>query len=157
MKSRVFRLRGLMILLSVALLSAFAGKAFAGGAEQNQSRASDHGSRPEQIAKEQFAPHPTRARRHGKLHVRSGKIVDHDSTLGDGNFNFAAGHAECKRGERLVSGGIRRVASDGLIPGLRWAVQESGPVPSKRQWTVLTASDLGGLGRKDFVVIAVCE
>jgi hypothetical protein len=156
MKSRVVRLRGLMIVLSVALLAAFAGKAFAGGDDQIQAGASGY-SASGQIAGEQFAPHSMRARRHGKLHVRSGKIVDHDSTLGDGNFNFAAGHAECKRGERLVSGGIRRVASDGLIPGLRWAVQESGPVPSKRQWTVLAASDLGGLGRKDFIVIAVCE
>jgi hypothetical protein len=36
-------------------------------------------------------------------------------------------------------------------------LQESGPLPSKRQWVVTAASDLGGLGRKDFVVIAVCE
>jgi hypothetical protein len=89
--------------------------------------------------------------------VRVGKIVDADTTLGDGNFNFAEGHARCRRGERLISGGLRRIHSDGLFPGLRWALQESGPVPSAREWKVSAASDLGGLGRKDFRVIAVCQ
>jgi hypothetical protein len=157
MKSRVLRPRGLMVLLSVALLSAFAGTALAGGNRSNQSMAAGGSSRAEQAAKEQFAPAGSRARRHGRQHVRTGKIVDHDSTLGDGNWNFATGHAECRRGERVVDGGVRRIASTGLIPGLRWALQESSPEPSKRRWSILAASDLGGLGRSDFVVIVVCE
>lgn len=126
-KRKLPRPSAALVIALIALLASFGGQALAG---------SGHGSR---------------------LRVRSGKIVDHDSTLGDGNFNFASGHAVCKHGERLVSGGIRNIGSTGLIPGLRWAVQESGPVPSKREWSVLAASDLGGLGRKDFVVIAVCE
>lgn len=158
MKSQVLRPRGLMILLSVALLSALAGTAFAGGGKATQSIASDRNSRAEQIVKEQLAPDPARTRRRGGQHVRTGRIVDHDTTLGDGNWNFATGHAECKRGERIVTGGVRRIASTGLIPGLRWALQESAPDPQKkRRWSILAASDLGGLGRSDFVVVVVCE
>lgn len=92
-----------------------------------------------------------------RQHVRVGKIHDADTTAGDGQFNFAEGRARCKRGERLVAGGPRRIHSDALFPGLRWAVQESNPVPNAREWKVSAASDLGGLARKDFVVIAVCE
>jgi hypothetical protein len=157
MKSQVLRPRGLMILVSAALLSAFAGTALAGGGKTNQAMASDRSSRAEQIAKEQFASDPARTRRRGGQHVRTGRIVDHDTTLGDGNWNFATGHAECKRGERIVTGGVRRIASTGLIPGLRWALQESAPEPQKRRWSILAASDLGGLGRSDFVVVVVCE
>jgi hypothetical protein len=90
-------------------------------------------------------------------HVRTGKFVDADTTPGDGLWNFASGHAQCKRGETLVGGGVRRIHSDGLFPGLRWALQESGPVPSERKWAASAASDLGGLGRKDFIVIAICQ
>jgi hypothetical protein len=89
--------------------------------------------------------------------VRIGKFQDTDTTLGDGNFGLAKGVARCKRGERLTGGGVRRVSSDGLFPGVRWILQESGPVPANREYVATALSDLGGLGRKDFRVVALCQ
>ncbi len=157
MKAQQLRMSGVAAVSLVALLWAFPGQAAVAGSEQGQSQASHHRPTPDQIAAGQFAPHASQSRHHRKKHVRFGKIVDHDSTLGDGNFNFAKGHADCKRGEQVVEGGIREINSDGLIPGLRWSLQSMGPIPSKRQYVVTATSDLGGLGRKDFVAVAVCE
>jgi hypothetical protein len=93
-----------------------------------------------------------------KYRLRSGKIVDTDTTAHDGLFNEAFGHARCKRGERLISGGLRlRSGSGGVLPGQNVSMVESGPVPKLREWKVTMNSDLGGLARKDFVVFAYCR
>jgi serine/threonine protein kinase len=80
------------------------------------------------------------------------RYVDRDTTAHDGLFNEAFGHARCKRGERLISGG-----SGGVLPGQNVSMVESGPVPKLREWKVTMNSDLGGLARKDFVVFAYCR
>lgn len=92
----------------------------------------------------------------GKLSLRFGKLVDKDTTPADGSFFFAIGHATCKRGERVVSGGVRQVAGNPATDAQRIWLVESGPVPAKRGWYVKMNSDLGGAARKDFVVVASC-
>lgn len=93
-----------------------------------------------------------------KYRLRAGKIVDRDTTAHDGVFNEAFGHAQCKRGERLISGGLRlRSFSGGVLPGQNVSMVESGPIPKLREWKVTMNSDLGGLARKDFVVFAYCR
>jgi hypothetical protein len=93
-----------------------------------------------------------------KYRLRAGKIVDRDTTAHDGVFNEAFGHARCKRGERLISGGLRlRGLSGGVLPGQNVSMVESGPIPKLREWAVRMNSDLGGLARKDFVVFAYCR
>jgi hypothetical protein len=103
-----------------------------------------------------IAPGAVRASDLGKLTLRTGKIVDGDTTADDGAFNLARGHADCKRGERLISGGLRLRNSGGVFPGQHVSMVESGPVPKQRQWFVTLNSDLGGAARKDFVVFAYC-
>jgi len=97
-----------------------------------------------------------RAGGRGKLTLRLGKIFDRDGTPSDGSFFFATGHAICKRGERVISGGVRELNPPGSDGQHIWMV-ESGPVPKKRGWYVQMNSDLGGAARKDFVVVATCE
>jgi len=97
-----------------------------------------------------------RAGARGKLSLRFGKIVDRDTTALDGSFFFATGHATCKKGERVISGGIRQVAGGAGVISHIWTV-ESGPVPKKRGWYVSMNSDLGGAARKDFLVVVNCE
>lgn len=97
------------------------------------------------------------ARHHARYTLRAGKIVDRDTTGHDGAFNEAFGHARCKRGERLISGGLRlRSGVGGVLPGQNVSMVESGPVPKLREWTVTMNSDLGGAARSDFVVFAYC-
>jgi hypothetical protein len=98
------------------------------------------------------------AQHHARYILRSGKIVDTDTTAHDGVFNEAFGHAQCKRGERLISGGLRLRGGPGSVfPGQNVSMVESGPVPKFRQWFVSFNSDLGGAARKDFVVFAYCR
>jgi hypothetical protein len=93
-----------------------------------------------------------------KYRLRAGKIVDRDTTAHASLFNEAFGHARCKRGERLISGGLRlRSGSGGVLPGQNVSMVESGPVPKLREWKVTMNSDLGGFARKDFVVFAYCR
>jgi hypothetical protein len=92
----------------------------------------------------------------GKLTLRFGKLVDTDSTAFDGSSNYAVGHATCKRGERVISGGVRQIAGGAGVISHIWTV-ESGPVPKKRGWYASMNSDLGGAARKDFLVVATCE
>ncbi|MFL5900076.1 MAG: hypothetical protein ACJ75S_02610 [Solirubrobacterales bacterium] len=100
----------------------------------------------------------SRAGHDPKYRLRSGKIVDRDTTAHDGLFNEAFGHARCKRGERLISGGLRlRSGSGGVLPGQNVSMVESGPVPKLREWKVTINSDLGGIARKDFIVFAYCR
>jgi hypothetical protein len=97
-----------------------------------------------------------RAGTRGKLALRFGKLVDRDTTPFDGSFFIATGHAICKKGERVISGGVRQMAGSATNIQHIWLV-ESGPVPSKRGWYVSMNSDLGGAARKDFLVVANCE
>jgi hypothetical protein len=96
-----------------------------------------------------------RAAHQGKIKYRFGKIVDTDTTANDGQFNYAHGHANCKHGERLISGGLRlHHGSLASIIG-HFQMVESGPI--KREWVVTASSDMGGAARSDFLVVASCE
>ena len=98
------------------------------------------------------------AHHHAHYRLRSGKIIDSDTTPGDGSFNDAVGHAFCKHGERLISGGVRlRGGLGGVFPGLHVALVDSGPAPKRGEWAVTLSSDLGGEARKRFVVFAYCK
>lgn len=92
----------------------------------------------------------------GKLSLRFGKLVDKDTTPGDGSFFFAIGHATCKKGERVISGGVRQTGGNQATDAQHIWMVESNPVPSKRGWYVKMNSDLGGAARSDFVVVASC-
>ncbi len=131
------------VIALIALFVALGGTAYGLGRDAGRSQA------PSAAA--------SRAAGFGRLRLRAGKIIDTDTTADDGNFNVAFGHATCKRGERLISGGLRqRAGSPGLVAQHIWMV-ESGPVPKLRQWTVRMNSDLGGAAREDFVVFAYCR
>jgi len=136
MKIKLRRPSPAMVVALLALFVAFGGSAFGLSNSATQSGA---------------GPNP-------KYRLLSGKIVDTDTTAHDGLFNEAFGHARCKRGERLISGGLRlRSGSGGVLPGQNVSMVESGPVPKLREWAVTMNSDLGGLARKDFAVFAYCR
>lgn len=100
----------------------------------------------------------SRARHHVTYRLRAGKVFDTDTTAGDGSFTYAQGRARCKRGERLISGGVRlRGGLGGVFPGQHASIVDSGPVPKLREWAVTMNSDLGGAARKRFVVFAYCK
>ncbi len=107
------------------------------------------------IGTHQIKPHAVQAKNLGPMKLRWGKVRDFDNTAGDGQFNIASGQAQCRRGERLISGGVRARQSPDSGP-LRIAMIDSGPVTRKRQWFVTMHSDLGGAARKQFVVFAYC-
>lgn len=96
-----------------------------------------------------------RAAHHGKIKLRFGKLVDTDTTAGDGVFNYAKGHANCKRGERLISGGLRLHRGNISVIIGHFAIVESGPF--RREWVVTASSDLGGAARQSYLVVASCE
>lgn len=96
-----------------------------------------------------------RVSHHGKINYRFGKIVDTDTTANDGQFNYAHGHANCKRSERLISGGLR--LHHGNITAVIGHFQMVASGPIKREWSVTASSDMGGAARADFVVVATCE
>lgn len=135
MKIKIERPSPAMVLATIALFVSLGGSALAvsGGGEKATSSAS-----------------------RGKLTLRFGKLVDRDTTPFDGSFNFATGHAICKKGERVLSGGLRQIAGGAGAISHIWTV-ESGPVPSKRGWYVSMNSDLGGAARKDFLVVVSCQ
>lgn len=103
------------------------------------------------------------ARSGGKKHktrvVRVGRVIDRDTTYGDNVFQPATGKAFCKHGERVVTGGLRIVSVAGLFGGpARTMPGESAPLLKRPAgWSVTFGSDLGGLARKDFRVVVVCE
>jgi len=100
----------------------------------------------------------SKAKHHVKYRLRAGKVFDADTTAGDGSFTYAQGHARCKRGERLISGGVRlRGGLGGVFPGQHASIVDSGPVPKNREWGVTMNSDLGGAARQRFVVFAYCK
>jgi hypothetical protein len=93
---------------------------------------------------------------HARYTLRAGKIIDTDITAHDGVFSYAKGHARCRRGERLISGGLRLRSGSEPFVAQHASLIESGPVPRLREWVVTMNSDLGGAARKDFVVFAYC-
>jgi hypothetical protein len=134
-----------MVVALLALFVALGGSALAYGLGRDSVRSVN------------IAPGAVRASDLGPLHLRFGRLVDTDATAGDGSFNYASGHAECRRGERLISGGLRlRAGGDSVLSGQRVSMIESGPVPKFRQWFVTLNSDLGGAARRDFIVFAYC-
>lgn len=135
MKIKVARPSPAMVVAMIALFVSLGGSALAVSGSGNE-QATSSASR-------------------GKLTLRFGKLVDRDTTPLDGSFNFATGHATCKKGERVISGGIRQIAGGAGVISHIWTV-ESGPVPAKRGWYVSMNSDLGGAARSDFVVVANC-
>ena len=100
-------------------------------------------------------PTATSSAHHGKIKYRFGKVVDTDTTANDGQFNYAHGHANCKHGERLISGGLRW--NHGSISAIVGHFQTVASGPIKREWSVTASSDMGGAARADFVVVATCE
>ncbi len=110
------------------------------------------------LGRESGATAQNSRRHHTSYRLRAGKIIDGDTTPGDGSFNYAVGHAFCKHGERLISGGVRlRGGLGGVFPGQHVALVDSGPVPKQREWAVTLSSDLGGAARQRFVVFAYCR
>jgi hypothetical protein len=102
----------------------------------------------------------TSSRKGHKRVVRFGRVNDSDNVYGDGVFNPATGEAFCKGNEQVVTGGKQIISTAGLFGGpARTADGESAPDLRKpgRGWKVGFGSDLGGLARKDFRVIVVCE
>ena len=96
---------------------------------------------------------------HGKRRVHTGKIQDTDTTYGDNVFQVAKGRAYCGHHEQIVTGGLQIVSVQGLFGGPpRTAEGESAPYLKRPGgWSVAFGSDLGGLARTDFRVVAVCE
>lgn len=129
------------ILAIIALFVALGGTAFA------ISRNS--------IGTREIKPRAIQAKNLGPMKLRWGRVVDFDTTAGDGQFNIASGQAQCRRGERLISGGVRSRRSPESGP-LKVALIDSGPVTKKRQWFATMHSDLGGAARKRFIVFAYC-
>jgi len=97
-----------------------------------------------------------RAGGRGQLTLRFGMLIDSDPSPFDGSSSYAIGHAICKKGERIISGGVRQVAGGAGVVSHISSV-ESGPFPKKRGWYVSMNSDLGGAARSDFLVVANCE
>lgn len=135
MKLKLHRPSPAMVVAMIALFASLGGSALA------VSRG-DHSSQ--------------RAAARGKLTLRFGKLADKDTTPFDGSFFIATGHAICKKGERVISGGVRQTGGSATNIQHIWLV-ETGPVPNKRGWYVSMNSDLGGAARKDFLVVANCE
>ena len=107
------------------------------------------------VGTHQIKPRAIHAKNLGPMKLRWGKVQDFDTTAGDGTFNIASGHTQCRRGERLISGGVRSRRSPNSGP-LEIAMIDSGPVTRKRQWFVTMHSDLGGAARRQFTVFAYC-
>lgn len=129
------------VIALLALFIALGGTAY--GLAKNSVRSSD------------IAPNAVRANDLGPLKLRPGKLRDFDQTAGDGEFHFAGGRARCKRGEQLISGGLRarNLPQQGPI---RSAMVDSAPITKSREWSVSMYSDLGGDARRQFTVFAYC-
>ena len=144
MKAKAHRPSASMAVALLALFVSLGGTAIAYGLGRDS------------VHSENIAPGAITAGALGKLNLRLGKIHDYDTTADDGIFNVASGHAQCRRGERLISGGLRLRKVGGGFPGQHVSMVDSGPVPKLRQWYVTLNSDLGGAARQDFVVFAYC-
>lgn len=135
MKSKVNRPSPAMVVASIAIFLALGGPAVGYSLVRGDGRPGERG-------KVQYR-------------LRVGKVVDNDTTAGDGQFNIARGTARCKKNERLISGGLRLRGN--VFPGQQVSMVESSPAPGRREWMVSLNSDLGGGARQDFVVLAYCR
>jgi hypothetical protein len=144
MKVKLKRPSPAMVVALVALFLALGGNFVAYGLGRNSVHSRD------------IAPGAVRANDLGKIKLRSGKVVDFDTTAHDGSYASAFGKARCKRGEQLMGGGTRqRSGSETLIvPHIQ--LQEEGPVLSERAWTARWSSNIGGAAREHFIVFAMC-
>jgi hypothetical protein len=140
MKSKVHRPSPAMVVASIALFLALGGTTLGYGIGHDSS-----GSEARRGSKAQ-----------PRYVLRSGHIVDTDSSAHDGQFNPASGAARCHHGERLISGGVRLRDSSGVLPGQSASMLDSAPMPRGRKWIVTLNSDLGGGARSAFVVFAYC-
>jgi len=100
-----------------------------------------------------ITPRAVKASDLGTLRIRRGPIVDLDRTAHDGIYTGAGGRANCKRGERLISGGSEQTGETGT-PYMR--VVDEGPVRAEGAWRVRWASDMGGAAAETFNVVAFC-
>jgi len=134
MKIKIRRPSPAMVVALIALILAVAGNAVAFTIGRNS------------VGARELAP----------VKLRSGKIFDRDTTAHDGSVAAATGHAACKPGEQLLSGGLRqRSGSEDFVVPYVSTIEES-PVLKKREWAVKMKSDLGGAARQDFTVFAMC-
>jgi hypothetical protein len=92
-----------------------------------------------------------RARDLGGVAVRTEPIRDVDSVANDGIWTPSANSAACRRGERLISGGVR---TGGFPAPASVVVSQSEPRESKRLWVVSIASDAGGAAHH--AAVAMC-
>jgi hypothetical protein len=88
--------------------------------------------------------------------LRFGKVVDRDTTPFDGSVAFAFGHANCKKGEQIIGGGVRQRAGSEQSTAGHVSQVEGGAIPDRREYKAKMISDLGGAARRDFVVYAMC-
>jgi len=141
MKARLCPPSPTTVIAVLALFAALGGTAY--GVARNSVHSGD------------IAPNAVRAGDLGPMKLRPGKIRDLDPEAGDGKFNIAGGKAYCKRGEQLISGGLRsrRNPTEGPI---RVAMVDSSPITKDRSWGVTMHSDLGGAARRQFTVFAYC-
>lgn len=92
-----------------------------------------------------------RAQDLGAVVVRTAAIRDIDPAAGDGVWTSSTNSAFCRRGERLVSGGVRT----GTFPvPTEVRIGQSEPRESKRQWAATISTDTGGSAR--YGVVAMC-
>ncbi len=105
-----------------------------------------------------IAPNAVRSGDLGAVKLRSGKLSRSDAAAGDGLFTDSAGSARCRRGEQLITGGVRYrgVLDTAGVDGLRATVLDSGPVGNPPGWKATISSDLGLATRSDFTIFAYC-
>jgi hypothetical protein len=143
MKIKLRRPSPAMAVALAALFLAVGGNVVAYGLGRNSVHSRD------------IAPRAVKASDLGPLQLRrSGPILDLDTTAHDGIYAEAGGHAKCKRGERLITGGSEATNGKAVSPYMR--VVDEGPSPIEQAWRVRWASDLGGAAGQSFVVVALC-
>lgn len=144
MKIKLGRPSPAMAVALLALFLAVGGNVVAYGLGRNSVHSRD------------IAPRAVKASDLGSLRIRKGPIVDPDPIAHDGIYTGAGllgGRANCKRGERLISGGSEQTGETGT-PYMR--VVDEGPVRAEGAWRVRWASDMGGAAAEKFVVVAFC-
>ncbi|HYP55975.1 MAG TPA: hypothetical protein VEQ41_06705 [Solirubrobacterales bacterium] len=144
MKIKLKRPSPAMLVALLALFFAVGGNVVAYGLGRNSVHSSD-------IARE-----AVRANDLAKIKLRSGRVIDFDSTAHDGSSASAFGTAKCRRGEQLVGGGTRQRSGSETLVVPHISLREEGPVLSERAWTARWNSNVGGAAREHFIVFAMC-
>jgi hypothetical protein len=86
----------------------------------------------------------------GSVVVRTAPIPDSDPSANDGIWTSSLNSASCRRGERLIGGGVR---TGQAAPG-KVAISQSEPRESKRLWVAMITTDTGGAAR--YSAAAMC-